>query len=289
MDRSAANQAAGLSGPPLSGKHYLPDGRSCASQNRRLAGRFGTSLRHLKPFLFLGSRAEDKAADSEYDAMLRYSGLGESALRRHRMERDPLGTIQLDDWSGIIVGGGPFNVSDPQESKSAVQVRVEAEMQALLDQVVPLDFPFLGCCYGIGALGVRAGGVVDRTHSEPIGPMRITLTPEGRRDPLFDGMPARFDAFLGHKEAITVVPRNAVVLAFSATCPVQALRVGRRVYATQFHPELDSDGICTRVDVYRGYGYFEPHEGELLKARAREATVSEPERILKNFVQTHAR
>lgn len=243
----------------------------------------------MKPFLFLGSRAEDVAADSEYDAVLRYAGLGEADLHRHRMERDELREVDLDAWSGIIVGGGPFNVSDAPEAKSPAQVRVEAEMQALLDRVVPRDFPFLGCCYGIGALGIRDGGVVDRTYGEPIGPMRITLTPAGRDDPLLAGLPQEFDAFLGHKEAVTVLPRNAVALASSATCPVQALRVGRNVYATQFHPELDADGICTRVDVYRGYGYFEPHEADLLKAAARQASVTEPERLLKAFVEAYAR
>ena len=44
----------------------------------------------MKPFLFLGTRAEDEAADSEYAAVLAYSGLDEGALRRHRLERDML-------------------------------------------------------------------------------------------------------------------------------------------------------------------------------------------------------
>ena len=243
----------------------------------------------MKPFLFLGSRAEDEAADSEYAAMLTYSGLGESALRRHRLERDLLGPVNLDAWSGIIVGGGPFNVSDPPAAKSAVQLVVEAEMQVLLDQVVARDFPFLGCCYGIGSLGIRDGGVVDRTYGEPIGAVRITLTAEGRTDPVLGVLPDSFEAFLGHKEAVTVLPRNAVSLASSATCPVEALRVGRNVYATQFHPELDEAGLCTRIDVYREYGYFRPEEADGLKAMARAATVTEPERILKAFVERFGR
>jgi GMP synthase (glutamine-hydrolysing) len=243
----------------------------------------------VKPFLLLATRAEDAAADSEYAAMLAYSGLDEPALVRHRLERDPLPSLDLDGWSGIIVGGGPFNVSDPDHAKSTTQVRVEAEMQGLLDVVIRVDFPFLGACYGVGLLGVREGGAVDRTYGEPIGCVEIGLTDAGRADPLFGVLPDRFDAFLGHKEAVTRLPRDAVALARSAHCPVQALRVGHNVYATQFHPELDSEGLCTRVDVYRDYGYFEPSEADGLKEMAHASTVTEPERLLKGFVDAYGR
>src|SRR3712207_8824058 len=40
-------------------------------------------------------------------------------------------------------------------------------------------------------------------------------------------------------------------LASSPSCPVQAFRVRTRVYATQFHPELDLAGLATRIQVYR--------------------------------------
>ena len=73
----------------------------------------------VKPFLFLGTRAEDAVADSEYDAVLRCGGLGERDLRRHRLERDELGEVDLDAWSGILLGGGPFNVSDPDAAEVA--------------------------------------------------------------------------------------------------------------------------------------------------------------------------
>ena len=58
-------------------------------------------------------------------------------------------------------------------------------------------------------------------------------------------------------------------LATSAACPVQAFRVGQNVYATQFHPELDLEGICTRIEVYKNAGYFDPSEAETLKEPSR--------------------
>ena len=102
------------------------------------------------------------------------------------------------------------------------------------------------------------------------------------------GLSTSFDAFLGHKEAVRTLPRDAVLLAGSQTCPVQAFRIGRNVYATQFHPELDVDGIVKRIDTYRDFGYFDAHEYDELVRLARAAVVTEPPRILSRFVELYA-
>jgi GMP synthase (glutamine-hydrolysing) len=239
----------------------------------------------VKPFLLLAIRAEDAAADNEYESFLAFAGLGERDLRRWRLEQRALGDVDLQDWSGILLGGGPFNYSDPEETKSPVQRRVEADLRALLERVISADFPFLGACYGIGTLGSHQGAVVDRRYAEPIGSVPVTLTREGRRDPLLRGLPTTFDAFVGHKEAISVLPRHAVLLASSPDCPVQAFRISSHVYATQFHPELDAAGLCTRIDVYKHAGYFEPEQATELKALAYRSKVVHPPAIVRRFVQ----
>ncbi|GAA1914131.1 glutamine amidotransferase [Nocardioides marmoribigeumensis] len=246
----------------------------------------------MKPFVLLATRAEDVAADDEYAAFLRFGGLSESELVRIRLEQPdapPAASLDLDAFSGVILGGSPFTTSVPAGTKSAEQVRVEADVFALLDRVVVEDRPFLGACYGVGTLGVHQGGVVDGTFGEAIGAVAIELTGEGAVDPLTSALPGSFEAFVGHKEAVTTLPDHAVLLASSASCPVQAFRVGRHVYATQFHPELDVPGLQTRIEVYRDYGYFEPHEAEWLKANAARAAVSEPPRLLQRFVELYAR
>jgi GMP synthase (glutamine-hydrolysing) len=242
----------------------------------------------VKPFLLLGTRDEDAAADNEYEAFLGFTGLDESLLHRIRVERRPLGTVHLDDWSGIFLGGGPFNASDPYAAKTAVQRRVEEELHSLLDVVVARDYPFLGACYGIGVIGTHQGGSVDRAYAEPIGRVQVTLTAEGRDDELLAGLSPTFEAFVGHKEAVHDLPAHAVNLASSPDCPVQAFRVGRNVYATQFHPELDIHGLCTRIEVYKHSGYFEPHEAESYKEMARAGAVFEPPKILQRFVDRYA-
>ena len=243
----------------------------------------------MKPFLFLGVRPEDGPADDEYAAMLRCTGLDESMLRRVRLEAAPLGDVDLDAWSGIVLGGGPFCVSDPEAGKSAVQRRVEADLARLLDAVVPADVPFFGACYGIGTLGHHQGGTVDKAHPEPVGAVTVELTAAGRADPVLGAAPPTFDAFVGHKEGFSALPPHAVLLATSASAPVQAFRVGRNVYATQFHPELDADGLATRVEAYRYDGYFDPAEAADLVAAARDSGVRTVPVVLRAFVERYVR
>lgn len=243
----------------------------------------------MKPFVLLATRPEDRAADDEYTAILRFAGLPPDHLRRVRLEAGPMPPLDLDEVSGIIVGGSPFTTSDPPAEKSPVQVRVEAELAGLLREVIARDTPFLGACYGVGTLGVVAGGVVDGTYAEPVGAVPVSLTEAGRRDPVFGVLPDTFDAFVGHKEAIRVPPPGAVVLATSPDCPVQGFRLGQNQYATQFHPELDVPGIVTRMAVYQDAGYFEPDEMDALVAQIRRSVVDAPPRLLRAFVERYAR
>ena len=243
----------------------------------------------MKPFVLLATRSEDLPDDEEYALFLRYTGLDERDLIRVRLEAAPMPRLDLSALSGIFVGGGPFNASDPHDRKAPVQHRVEAEFSALLDEVVARDFPFLGACYGVGTLGVHQGAPIDRTYAEPISVVPVTLTEAGASDPLLAELPPTFNAFVGHKEAISALPDSATLLASSPTCPVQMFRVGANVYATQFHPELDVDGIILRIHAYANHGYFTADELEPTLAAVRRAEVSYPNRMLRTFVERYAR
>ena len=243
----------------------------------------------MKPFLLLSIRAEEAAAENEYESFLRFTGLAPADLPCVNLTTDALPRLDLDDWSGILLGGGPWNASDDPDTKTETQLVAERGIWSLLDEVVARDAPFLGACYGIGTVGLHQGGVVDRSWPEPVGPLSVTLTSEGQADPLFTDVPVEFAAYGGHKEAMVDLPPGAVRLATSRACPVQAFRVGRNVYATQFHPELDLVGIGTRIEVYKDAGYFHPSEAEALLNRSRDVEVLHPMTLLRNFVRLHRR
>src|SRR3954454_19610188 len=88
------------------------------------------------PFLLLSIRAEDAAADDEYSAMMRFAGLDTFGLPRIRLTHRSLGQIARADCPGIILGGGPYNVSDAADSKTQTQRRVESELLPLSGRIV---------------------------------------------------------------------------------------------------------------------------------------------------------
>lgn len=247
-----------------------------------------SAIQPIKPFLLIQSRPETAASDNEYEAFLQCTGLKPQQLKRIRAELTPLPEIRLDDLSGIIIGGGPFNASDPEQQKSPAQRRLEKDLHALLDRVIERDFPFLGACYGIGIVTLHQNGIVSKKYAEPVGPTTITLTHEGISDPLLAHVTQSFQAFVGHKEACEVLPTSATLLASSKDCPVQMYRIKNNVYITQFHPELDADGLETRINIYKHAGYFPPETAEELIAAGHKATVTEPEKIARNFATLYA-
>ncbi len=242
----------------------------------------------MKPFLILQLRGHEEVAASELAAFLKYGGLSMRDVVRVRMEQDVLPNVRLEEYAGVIVGGGPWNVSDPTEKKDACQQEAEAWLGELLGRIVERDVPYLGACYGLGALNIALGSQVSKEQfGEDVGAVTIEVTDEGATDPLLAGLPRSFRAFVGHKEACQSLPPGAVWLAKSATCPVQMYRVGANVYGVQFHPELDTEGLCLRINAYRHAGYFPPEEADEVKTRARAERISEPMKILKRFVEIY--
>ena len=231
-------------------------------------------------------RPEDTTADSEFEAILRVAGLNPEEVHRVRLEQG-IPDIKLEDYTAIIAGGSPFDVSTPSYAKSETQKSIENFYQRLFDRVIPEDFPFLGCCSGNGLLGQYCGVPVTRKYPEPIGSVQISLTNEGEKDPLLAGLPLHFLARVGHKEACDTVPEEAVLLATSDPCPVQMFRIKKNVYATQFHPEADANEFIVRIKTYKNYGYFPPEEADELIKAAQEVKTPVPKEILKRFVAAY--
>lgn len=240
----------------------------------------------ILPFLILQLRPETAAADEEYASMLRRGGLGAGETVRVRLDREDLPqALDLGAFSGVIVGGGPGCVSDPPDKKTPAEARMENLLLELMPSITGGDFPFLGCCAGIGILGKHLGAPVSRGRfAEPVGGVTCSVTTEGRGDPLMEGIPDRFPALVGHKEALDALPPDTAHLVSSPSCPFQMVRHRQRVYATQFHPESDGNSFELRIRIYANYGYFDPSEADELIRRAHAVNAEASGRVLANFV-----
>lgn len=229
-------------------------------------------------------RPEDETSESEFEAILKVGQIDRKEVEQVRVEQLEKFNLNLNEYSAIIAGGSPFDVSSRDYKKSEVQKNVEAFFKDLFDRVIPMDFPFLGICSGNGLLGNYYGTSISRRYGEGIGSVNITLNEEAEHDPLVTGLSKEFLALVGHKEACDDVPENAVLLASSATCPVQMFRIKNNIYATQFHPEGDEEEFILRIKVYKNHGYFQPEQADQLIAALKDVQTPVPKEILRRFV-----
>ncbi|MEL7344495.1 MAG: glutamine amidotransferase [Pseudomonadota bacterium] len=242
-------------------------------------------------FLILQLRPEAEASDDEYQSILKKSGLHASDTLRVSLDREDLPEdLTLSAFDGTIVGGGPGCVSDAPEDKTPTEARIETAVLGLMPEITERDLPFMGCCYGIGILGHHLGAPVGKSlFGESVGGAACVVTDVGKTDPILDGVPDRFTALVGHKEAVEALPENCTHLVQSATCPLQMIRHGQNVYATQFHPEADADNFELRIRLYKDKGYFDPSQADALIQNVHALDTTAPPRILRNFVDRYRR
>lgn len=149
------------------------------------------------------------------------------------------------DVDAVLVGGsGEFSVTGNAPWLPAFVDTLGALADA--------SFPTFASCFGFQGLVLALGGTVE-THEDraEVGTFEVQLTPEATDDPLLGGLPQRFNAQLGHKDHAIRWPSGCTNLAFSERCAYQALRTGNgRVYATQFHPELNHRDNLLRFQRY---------------------------------------
>lgn len=241
------------------------------------------------PLLYVCVRPQQGAAAAEYESFRAAARLEADQLARIDLVREPLPADAFERYSGFLIGGSPFNVTDPETSKTDVQRRLEADLRRIaagvMDAGSSAQPAALFTCYSIGVLTRLLGGEVSRGYPEDTGPVTIDQTPDGQADPLLGTLARRFTALTAHKEGAADVPPGAVLLATNEACPVQAYRVGERLYATQFHPEPTTRAFTERMAVYRDDGYFPANDFDTVAGRVLAASVTEPVRLIRAFAR----
>jgi len=200
----------------------------------------------VRVLLLQAREPDDPMARHEHRCFADAMGLALEAVRPHDLCQGPPPPTALRHHDAVMVGGsGAFNVS------SGNLPRFEAYLDFLRD-VVQRAHPAFLSCYGYQSIVRALGGRV--IHDPPraeVGTYELTLTPEGRADPLFGALPDRFMAQFGHKDRADRPADGIPNLAASPLSPYQALRIpGKPVWATQFHPELDRDTNLERLLTY---------------------------------------
>ena len=155
---------------------------------------------------------------------------------------------QLDEVDVVLLGGsGDYSVAEGGEWLAAV---LEA-----MRELYELSKPTFASCWGFQAMAKALGGevVTDKSRAE-LGSIEVRLTQAGHEDPLFGPLGETFLAPMGHQDCVVQLPPGAILLASSEKVENQAFRIpDRPIYCTQFHPELDREGLLERVRAYPQY------------------------------------
>ena len=127
---------------------------------------------------------------------------------------------------GIILTGGPNSVY----TEDAVTCSPE---------IFNLGIPVLGICYGSQLMAHLLGGKVETAPTSEYGKTEVTLNEAGKSSKLFEGVREKSICWMSHTDYIAKAPEGFTVTAFTPVCPVAAMEnAERRLYATQFHPEV---------------------------------------------------
>ncbi len=136
----------------------------------------------------------------------------------------PVERIRERAPKGLILSGGPASVYDEGAPKFPTE---------LLD----LEIPLLGICYGMQAMALALGGRVEPAESGEFGRTELTLRGDGGR--LLAGLPAEQTCWMSHRDSVFEAPEGFTALASSPSSPVAAYELpDRGIYGIQFHPEV---------------------------------------------------
>lgn len=139
----------------------------------------------------------------------------------------------LTDVDGVISMGGPMNVDQVEEFPCLGQEMVYLRLAHAA------RVPIVGVCLGAQLIAAALGGDVSSMAQPQIGWYPIRLGFAGTTDPLLAGTGWSSVQFHIHGQEVTRLPDNAVVLADSDACKIQAFKVGSTTYAFQHHFEWD--------------------------------------------------
>jgi len=192
--------------------------------------------------------AEDPMRGQEVRCFARALGCEAGRIAAVDLLRGGPSRAQVDSADVVLLGGsGEYSVA-------AGGPWLGPALEAMAD-LHAWSKPTFASCWGFQAMARAMGGrvVTDLSRAE-LGTLPVRLTEAGRSDPVFGTLGCRFSAQMGHQDIVDALPADAELLASTDRVAHQAFRfVGRPIYCTQFHPELDRRAMLERVRTYPQY------------------------------------
>ena len=145
--------------------------------------------------------------------------------------------------AGLIVLGGPMAVYEAHHHR-----RLLDEMR-LIEAALKAQLPTIGLCLGCQLLASVLGARVYPGPAKELGWHQVILEKAAQGDPLFDRLPARFNALHWHGDVFDL-PSGASHLARSAMTPCQAFSYGSSAWGLLFHLEAGAAEVRSMSEAF---------------------------------------
>jgi GMP synthase (glutamine-hydrolysing) len=216
-------------------------------------------MRRLRYLLLQTRNAGDPMAAQEVRCFARALECEISAISVWDLIGSAPSIDTLQDADMLLLGGsGHYSVATRASGHSELDRPDSPWLDRAFDtlrEIHHLARPTFASCWGFQAMARAMGGeCVNDVPNAELGTIDLRLSDTGSVDPIFGTLPPQFIAQAGHEDHVVQLPPNAELLASSTRVKEQAFRfVGRPIYCTQFHPELDRAAMLERVIAYPEY------------------------------------
>lgn len=167
------------------------------------------------------------------------------------------------DFDFLVVMGGPQSPNTTKEECPHFDAEKEKDF---VRKAIDADKYVFGACLGAQFIGEALGASFDHSPNREIGVFPITLTEEGKNDPILGAFPEKFSVGHWHGDIPGLTPESKV-LAVSEGCPRQIVRYSPKVYGFQCHFEFTKEAIegmilnnSHELEQYKGLPYIESAE-----------------------------
>ena len=136
---------------------------------------------------------------------------------------DQIKEVDLNSYYGVVLSGGPNSVYD----KNSPDIDVD---------LLKLNVPVLGICYGMQLLAKKYKGEVERSKEREFGYAKFHIV---KNDKLFKGIPREIKVWMSHSDNVVKLPQNFERSGYSQNCKNGSMvSKNGKVFGLQFHPEV---------------------------------------------------
>ena len=134
-----------------------------------------------------------------------------------------LDILKNEKIKGVILSGGPFSIYEKNAPK-------------ISKDILDMDIPILGICYGLQLLMHLNNGKVNPADKKEYGRAQLQINSQSK---IFEGIPDNSTVWMSHGDKVDGIPAEFQTIAQTSNSPFAAVHHKTKpIWGIQFHPEV---------------------------------------------------